>query len=261
MSARNPLRFVESAQIFELPAVEAATGAPVDPTAAPIDLDRLPTGVVTGNTLIDYSATSEPVRGGLSLALAFANRAAVAAMGPGADEDDFFAAYKSNLGMLGFSVSQGAFLKSTFRKKGMAVHKAIIPFLTAALGGAAVGPVILSLLNNLQSMNANNPWITLFDRESRRFESREIHFAAAASDSVETRMRHVAARLFYVDTKTNVLFFKINDVSADFESTTTTLVINNALLATIEPALKERLATSANDFIRAAVIKGGDAGH
>jgi hypothetical protein len=253
MSSKNPLSFIESAEIFEAVALEATLESAGD-APVPIDLDRLPKGVVTGNTLIDYSATSEPIRGGLSLALAFANRAAVAAVGPNADEDEFFAAYKSNLGTLGFNVSQGAFFKSSFKKKGVAVHKAIIPFLTAALGGAAVGPVILALLNNLQSMDSDNPWITLFDRESRRFETREVNFAAAASDSVETRMRHVAARLFYVDTKTNVLFFKIDDASADFESTTTTLSINNALLASLEPALRGRLAASANDFIRAAAF-------
>lgn len=255
MKSGSPLSFVETAQIAEPARLEASTGARVEGTTQPaLDLDKLPSGVVSGNTLIDYSATSESMRGGLSLALAFANRSALAEMRPGDDEDDLFAAYKSNLIRIGFDVSQGAFVKSAFKKKGLAVHKAIIPFLTAALGGAGVGPVLIALLQNLQATDADQPWITLFDRETRMFETREMHFAAAASDNVLTSVRHVAARLFFVDKETNVLFFKVSNMAAEFESTTMTLSINNGLLASIEPVLRERLAETAVDFIRSAII-------
>lgn len=261
MKGNNPLRFVETAQIAEPARLDVSVGPRVESnvTDPALDLDKLPQGVVSGNTLIDYSATSEAMRGGISLALAFANRTALAELGPGSDEDDFFAAYKSNLVRVGFNVSQGAFVKSTFKKKGLAVHKAIIPFLTAALGGVGVGPVLFSLLQNLQSTDSDRPWITLFDRETRMFETREMHFAAAASDNVLTSVRHVAARLFFVDKKTNVLFFKISEMTAEFESATMTLSINNGLLSSIEPALRERLSASAMDFIRSATLNGTSA--
>jgi hypothetical protein len=245
----NALGFVESANIGNITeglATAEALGGP------PLNLDKLPTGVVSTNTLIDYSAAPENVRGGLSLAMAFASRAATAAMKDGDDEDDWFAAYKSNLMRLGFSVSQGAFTTSRFKKRNVAVHRAIIPFLTVALGGAAVGPVILALLENLKEIDKDQPWITLFDQEARKFESREMHFGAVSSDSVESRMRHVAARLSFVDRQTNVLFFKITDTSAEFESATTTLSVNNSLLAVLEPKLQERLQASAFDFIKEA---------
>ncbi len=260
MKSGSPLSFVETARIIEPARLKASFGARVEgsTTEPALDLDKMPQGVVTGNTLIDYSATTEVMRSGISLALAFANRSALAEMGPGADEDDFFAAYKSNLVRVGFIASQGAFVKSTFKKKGLAVHKAIIPFLTAALGGAGVGPVLVALLQNLQVADSDRPWITLFDRETRMFETREMHFAAAASDNVLTSVRHVAARLFFVDKETNVLFFKVSDMAAEFESTTMTLSINNGLLASIEPVLRDRLAASAVDFIRSASIS--DAG-
>lgn len=248
---RNALRFVESADLGQArPKVltEATLGAP------PLDLDKLPKGVVSGNTLIDYSAAPENVRGGLSLAMTFAGQATTAAMRPGDDEDDWFAAYKSNLMRLGFTVSQSAFTTSRFKKKGVAVHKAIIPFLTIALGGAAVGPVILALLENLKEMDRDKPWITLFDQQSRMFETRELHFGAVASDAVESRMRHVAARLSVMDSETNVLFFKITDTSAEFESATTTISMNNTLLAVLEQPLRERLQASAFDFIKEARI-------
>jgi hypothetical protein len=255
MSGDSPISFVESAPILETTPLKKTGGITIESTPEPsLDLDKLPQGVVSGNTLIDYSATSEAMRGGLSLALAFANRSALAALGPDADEDDFFAAYKSNLVRLGFNVSQGAFVKSRFKKKGLVVHKAIIPFLTAALGGVGIGPVLVSLLQNLQSIDSDRPWITLFDRETRMFETREMHFAAATSNHDLTSVRHVAARLFFVDKETNVLFFKISEMAAEFESATMTLGINNGLLASIEPALRKRLATTARDFISSATL-------
>jgi hypothetical protein len=261
MMDRNALRFVERAAIEPFAATgdfstESYTpGAPGSPQ--PLDLDRLPRGVVSGNTLIDYSATPEDIRGGLSLAMAFASRAATAATkakGSGADEDDWFAEYKTALMQLGFAVSQGAFTTSRFRKRGVAVHKAIIPFLTMALGGAAIGPVMLALLENLKEMDSTQPWITLLDQESRRFNSRELHFGAVASDTVESRMRHVAARLSLSDDTMNVLFFKITDTTAEFESATTTISVNNSLLAVLEQPLRERLQASAFDFIRSAAV-------
>lgn len=255
MGSSSPLKFVEIARLAHpTRPVEFTAKIESGSTEPPLELDKLPASVVTGNTLIDYSAASEQYRSGMSLALAFANRSTLAEMGPDANEDDWFASYKTNLARLGFSVSQGAFVKSTFSKRGLAVHKAIIPFLTAALGGAGVGPVILSLLTNLQKVDEDKPWITLIDQESRIFETREVHFGAVVSDSVECRMRHVAARLRFVDKQTNVLFFQISNTSADFESATTTLAINNALLSSIEPALRDRLVNSALDFIKRADI-------
>ena len=256
MHRTSPLIFVETAQVAQITRPEASIPTLENAvTEAPLDLDKLPDGIVSGNTLIDYSAASERCRSGLSLALAFANRTTRAEMRQGDDEDDWFAAYKSNLARLGFNVSQGAFVKSAFKKRGLAVHQAIIPFLTAALGGAGVGPVIFALLQNLQKGDADKPWITLFDQETRMLNTREMHFAAVNSDNVESKMRHVAARLYFVDKETNVLFFRINDTSADFESVTTTLSIDNGLLSTIEPALRDRLGTSALDFIKKAEVK------
>jgi len=248
---RNALRFVESAVLGPTPS-KVLPEAEFE--AAPLDLDKLPKGVLLGNTLIDYSAAPEEVRGGISLAMTFASQVTTAVMGPGDDEDDWFAGYKSNLLRLGFSVSQSAFSHSRFKKRGVAVHKAIIPFLTIALGGAAIGPVILALLENLKEKDKDQPWITLFDQESRRFETRELHFGAVTSDTVESRIRHVAARLSVADIKTNVLFFKITDTTAEFQSATTTISANNSLLAVLEQPLRERLQDRVFDFIKEAKI-------
>lgn len=252
MQDRNILHFVENAPLAPTHAAKVAEEEAFG--EASVDLGKLPDGVVTSNTLIDYSAAAGDIRGGLSLAMVFASRAATAAMQPGDDEDDWLAAYKTNLSKLGFRVSQSSVTTSRFRKRGLFVHKALIPFLTIALGGAGVGPVMLALLSNLQEMDRDRPWITLFDRETRRLNSREMHFAAVSSGTVESTVRHVTARLTVASDQTNVLFFRITDNSAEFESATSMLTANNSLLAVLEQPLKERLADDAFAFIREATL-------
>ncbi|WP_298333083.1 hypothetical protein [Asticcacaulis sp.] len=259
---RSALEFVERAQLSSASEfLESELEVLQTPQAAldQLNLDHLPKSLVAGNTLLDLSATPETIRGPLSLALAFAGRAASAATigKPEMDEDDWFAEYKSNLMRLGFGVSPSAFVTSRFKKKNVAVHKAIIPFLTIALGGAGVGPVILELLKSLNSMDENQPWITLFNKESRKFDIREMSFGAVASDIVETRIRHVTARLQVSDKALNILFFKITSASAEFESATTLFSINNNLLAVLEKPLRDRLEQSALDFIRIAPLTNG----
>lgn len=245
----NALRFIETAALPQW----ALEGVPVPEPG--LDLNHLPAGIVSGNTLIDYSATPvTEIRSSVSLAMLFAGKAARAALKDGDDEDDWFAAYTTNLSKLGFSISQSAVQVSKFKKKGLFVHKAIIPFLTIALGGAGLGPVILAALDNLKTMDEDRPWITLFDRESRHFAGREINFAAVSSDAVNTSIRHVTARLAFVANETNVLFFKITDANAEFESATTTMTANNSLLAVLEPSLRARMQADALKFIAEATF-------
>lgn len=249
----NALSFIESAYIEPCSRLEAASVE-----TAPLDIDRLPAGVVSGNSLIDFSATpSVEVRSAVSMALLFASRAADAAMKAGDDEDDWYAAYMTNLSRLGFSVTQSSVTVSRFKKAGVFVHKAIIPFLTIALGGAGVGPVILAALNNLHEMDQDAPWITLFDRQSRKFAVREMHFAAVSSDGTQTSIRHVVARLSVGQDEINVLFFRITTATADFESGTTTMSASNSMLAVVEPLLRARMEADITSFISATPVSTG----
>ncbi|WP_461655905.1 hypothetical protein [Methylorubrum aminovorans] len=249
---------MESAELPNAGRAEAG-GLPEGGTEAAatpqLDLDRLPAGVVAGNALIDFSAATAPtVRSGVSTALLFASRVADAARREGDDEDDWLAAYKTNLGKLGFLVPQTSISVSRFKKQGVSVHKAIIPFLTIAFGGATLGPVILAALNNLQEADKDKAWITLFDRETRKFKAREMHFAAVEAGVAETTIRHVVARLIIEQDEVNVLFFRITSTTAEFESATTTMSADNSLLAALEPRLRKRMEEEIGDFIAEAKV-------
>ena len=250
----NPRSFIADAEIGQISALESAEiGA-----APPLNLDKLPQGVVSGQTLIDFTGVPfQDVRAGVSLSMLFASRVATQAIKvSGGNEDEWLAAYTSALGSLGFGVSPMSVVKSSFKKTGVEVHKAIIPFLTVAFGGAAIGPIILTALKNLESMGENTPWIRLFEKEAKRLEVSEFHFAAANSTSSDTSIRYAIARLNASATITSVLFFKISQASAEFESATTTLAANNSLLAAIEGDLKAKLGQMAK-----ASIMGADIGN
>lgn len=247
----NPRSYVESVDIGTIGSLEAASLE----SGPPLKLDQLPDGVVSGTTLIDFSAVqSGAVRAGVSLSMLFASRVATKAMQPSDDQDDWLAAYTSSLGQLGFSLAGTGVIKSTFKKTGLRVHQAIIPFLTVAFGGAAIGPIILAGLKNLQETDKDQPWITLFDQETKRFKAHELHFAAVSSNESDTSIRYAVARLNVEFSETSILFFKISDAEAEFESATTTMSANNGLLAVMEEDLKSRLGALTKSFIAAAEI-------
>lgn len=245
----NPGLFIESANFAstEVPALEGVT---------PVNLDKLPDGVVSGTTLLDFSRVPDmQVRSAVSLALLFASQVANKAMKDDDDEDDWLAAYTANLAHLGFTVAGIGVVDSKFKKSNLSVHKAIIPFLTMAFGGAVtIGPVIIKLLQNLQEMNKDSPWITLFDRETRRFRAREMHFAAVNSNDSNTSITYAIARLSVDMKETSILFFKLSKTEAHFESSTTTMSVANALLGTVEPKLRERLVALTSSFIAEAEL-------
>ena len=152
----DPKSIIESADVgFPEIALEGT-----EPALPPLNLDKLPDGVVSGTTLIDFSAAQSPViRSSVSLAMLFASRVATTAMKPGDNEDAWLAMYTRKLGEVGFRISGYAVVKSTFKKTGVAVHKAIIPFLTIAFGGGAIGPIILQGLKSLQETDSGSSWI------------------------------------------------------------------------------------------------------
>lgn len=215
------------------------------------DTARLPRAVVTGPALVDFSNATDPViRSGVALALLFASRVA----GPATDADDWLGRYTDSLDRLGFARAGQAMVDTSFDKAGIAVHQAIIPFLTIALGGATLGPVILAGLQNLAEADADAPWITLYDRQSRRFDAQELHFATVSSTATQTHIRYAIARLSARVSSTGILFAKLGHAEAQFQSAAMTMAADNALLAKIEPALRARLAEQSQDYIRAAFI-------
>lgn len=249
--AINPLESIEMNDV----GIDATLEG-VELQSSQLDLTKLPDLVVSGTALIDFKNTSDVVlRSSISLALLFASRVATKAVAQGdGDEDDWLAQYTQALTGIGFRISGMNIVHSEIKKKNVSVHKAILPLLTLSFGGAAVGPVILQALKSLDEMDEQSPWITLFDRQTRRFDVSEMHFAAVNASAIDTTIQYAIARLHVETGETTILFFKLSETGARFDSTATTLIADNGLLASIEPKLRNKLLSIIDDTIAGAEI-------
>jgi hypothetical protein len=216
-----------------------------------VDVNKLPNGVVTGSNLMQFADDiSAEIRSAVALCLLAAQRVA-AADAVIQTPDQWIVRHNTVLQNLGWTIDGGGVVNSTFDSVDVAVHKAIIPFLTAAFGAAAAaGALILTALQQLQNMDENQPWITLFDRESRRFKVTEYQFSVVKTEGTDTIVRLASARFNASYGVTQVLFFKIKKEHAHFDSASSTVRANSENLAAMNGDLQVKLAEQAKAYIR-----------
>lgn len=214
-----------------------------------VNVDDLPSGIVTGSQMIAFPENvSATLKSSVALSLLAAQR--VATNDPAVqDPDKWIDRYNTVLGNLNWTVEGGGSVQSTFDSNSVLVHEAILPFLTAAFGGAAAGTLIVTALKELSSLNHGAPWITLFERESRRFDVSEYHFVAVETEGSVTRLKIAAARFDASYGRTQVLFFRVTDQSARFTAANSTLYADTVLQEGIADALKAKLHGQATRFI------------
>jgi hypothetical protein len=216
-----------------------------------IDIDNLPNGIVTGANLIQFPADASPeLKSSVALSLLAAQRVATndpVVLSPA----QWLERHNTVLQNLNWRNEGGGAAKSTFDSINVAVHQAIIPFLLAAFGGAvAAGAIILTALKQLQEMDKDTPWITLFDRQSRRFEVTEYQFSVVQVVGDTVHLKVAAARLDASFGKTQVLFFKLKNQNAEFEQANQSFSAEAALLTEMNVDLKVKLMTLTKSFIR-----------
>lgn len=249
----NPLRqealhnYIVNLPVGAAPRPSAEDAAAVNT----IDIDHLPNGVVTGSNLIQFPpGTSAELKSSVALSLLAAQR--VASNDPVvASPEQWLERHDTVLRNLNWRGEGGGAVKSHFDSVDVAVHQAIIPFLTAAFGGAAAaGALIVTALKQLQEMDKDSPWITLFDRQSRRFDVSEYQFSIVQVEGDTVHLRLAAARLNASFGRTQVLFFKLNKQRAEFEQANRAYSAEATLLAEMNADLKLKLATLTKSFIR-----------
>ena len=216
-----------------------------------IDIDNLPNGIVTGSNLIQFPADASPeLKSSVALSLLAAQRVATndpVVLSPA----QWLDRHNTVLQNLNWKNEGGGVAKSKFDSIDVAVHQAIIPFLTAAFGGAvAAGALILAALKQLQEMDKNSPWITLFDRQSKRFDVTEYQFSIVQLVGDTVHLKVAAARLDASYGKTQVLFVKVSTQSAEFEQANQSFSTEAALLTEMNADLKVKLMTLTKSFIR-----------
>jgi hypothetical protein len=238
--------------IANLPVGAALTSMAEDTSAInTIDINNLPDGIVTGSNLIQFPPEASPeLKSSVALSLLAAQRVATndpVVMSPA----QWLERHNTVLQNLNWRKEEGGVAKSSFDSINVAVHQAIIPFLMAAFGGAvAAGALIVTALKQLQDMDKDSPWITLFDRQSRRFDVTEYQFSVVEVVGDTVHLKLAAARLNASFGKTQVLFFKLQSQKAEFEQANQSFSAEAALLTEMNADLKVKLMTLTKSFIR-----------
>ena len=215
-----------------------------------VDITKLPEGIVTGSNLLQFAnSPSAELRSSVALSLLAAQRVATNDKKV-ESPDEWVTRHNDVLTNLNWTVAGGGTVKRTFESTNVAVHEAILPFLEAALGGAGAASLILTAVKQLKEIDANKPWITLFDRESQRFNVTEYQFSVVETVGLDTIMKIASARFDATYGSTQVLFFKLTQLDAEFESASSSLRANSSLLSAMNGDLELKLAAHAKTFIR-----------
>ncbi|WP_427969803.1 hypothetical protein [Altererythrobacter sp.] len=217
-----------------------------------LDIDNLPDGVISGSTLIGFEAgLSRELRASVALCLTAAQKVASAdsvAISP----DLWVERHHMVLSGLNWVSTDGREVFTERTAKNVAVHKAIIPFLTAAFGPAVTATsLIVKAIEQIRKMQEDVPWITLFERESRRYDVSEFRFATAAEQNGTVVLRFAAARFSARQERLQILFFKKNDIDVSFRLASRTMTANADLLESMNSALAAKLQGHTDRYIAA----------
>ncbi|SDF48332.1 hypothetical protein [Limimaricola pyoseonensis] len=236
--------------IEALPIPPEPGGSETAESAPKVEINDLPDGIVSGSTMIGFEPDlSSELRKSISLCLTAAQKVAQAdpvVVSPRlwVDRHDMI------LRGLNWVSTGGGTVFTDHAVSNVAVHKAIIPFLSAAFAPAAsASSLIVTAIKQMKKMDEEAPWITLYERESRRFDVSEYRFATAATTNDTVVLRIAAARFVAQQERIQVLFFKKNDVDVQFQLASRTMTANPGLLEDMNAPLERKLKGHTEDFI------------
>ncbi len=165
----------------------------------------------------------------------FAQLVATAEVGDPSQAQAWYAAYFRALTMLGWAQSDQRFEEYDFSGQGFEAHKAVIPVLTALLGPQATAlSVVSAMMQGLQEMEDNAPWLTLFEQQVRTEHSAAFQIATAevGADGL-LQVALVAFELKARAKLSQLLFFK-------YTSSTTKLRFSAGKATIFEAALAQQ---------------------
>lgn len=124
------------------------------------------------------------------------------------------------------------------------VHSKILPLLTLTLGPAAAGAavVISTVLKGLDEID-EGPWITIFDRESKRASAHQFQLSYAdAPDGKHPRISLACFELDAEQSVTRVLFFKFANAKASLRHSGMQLSADGTVFERVQDVVEEKVA-------------------
>lgn len=244
------LQFIRSVALPEAPPALEALRSPGTPPA----FGTGKAAVVVGDHVAEFSArVTAAQRSQVSDCLLFAQLAADHSTKGNPDLMAWYRRYVEVLRKTGWTVGEAEMQDTLASDDGLDVHQAIVPVLTAMLGpAAAAASMVITVLNGLQAMNKDSPWITLFNRSSAHVSGAKLQFGFVdvpeAGGGVSIRLLAVA--LDASKTVTQVLFFRLARHEARLRTSENVLRITGPVLdvvaadiaVRVHPFLRENIA-------------------
>jgi hypothetical protein len=247
---------------MSIPEIEFITQTPLPPAPSRErgEMVTLPSftaerqAVAVGSQIAEFDPVLAPaLRADLGNALLLAQLAADKAAGsPPQDFIGWYRAYVGALKRIGWIVGDLDFREQALSADGALVHKEIIPVVTAFLGPAASAvSIVVGLLNSLQAIQADQPWITLFQSESQTLNGAKFQINIVGEDqNGDPSINVLAVGIKASQRITQVLFFKAQQQSTRLEKAAATMSMPAALLGKIREVLADRVEVYVADNIK-----------
>jgi hypothetical protein len=167
---------------------------------------------------------------------------------------DWYEAYFKVFRQIGWVVQDQGFAVYRESSEGFEAHEAIIGLATTLLApNPAALAVVKATLDSLKQIDANSPWLTIFNRESQtaktaRFQITLVEPAANKNQFLVTLM---AFGLEAKSILTQVLFFKFRANQAVLKHFSGRVTVDAEILAGVREDIKQKIAKHVKAYVRA----------
>lgn len=250
-----------SAQMFvqrlRLPAhvrassVRARTSAAVD-----FDASKQQAAAVGSSVVSFVEGISAQTREDICHAALLAQLAANKKVPDAANVFAWFDAYFGALMQLGWLLQESGFREYVENKDGLEAHQAIRNVAVMLLGPAPTALALaISTIDAMQSMDKNDPWITVFNREHREAKTAHFQISLAEQDPNGRLIINMLAFTLEASAKlTQVLFLKLRKSKVTFKQNLGKATVNQIVLFSVREALKQKLAERTAEYIATVEI-------
>jgi hypothetical protein len=244
--AKTANDYVRALDLPAAPVTRARRGAPPQ-------YSESQQAVAVGETLTEFSENVPPdVRGPIADSMLLAQLAATRAASQADDVFGWYEKYTEVLQHIGWQIRDLDFQTQEVTNEDESVHQAIIPAITAMLGPAtAAASMVVSVLNGLQAMDKDAPWITLFDEKSQHAHGAKFQVSYVDADADGDP--EISLLCFGVDATekiTQVLFFKFSAQSAALKKAAVKLAIDMDRLDAAKEAIAEKVGNFVSDYVK-----------
>jgi hypothetical protein len=165
---------------------------------------------------------------------------------------DWYNAYFDVLMNIGWAVQDYGFATYSEASENFQAHEAILKVAASLLGPAATTLVVVkATLDALQSLSADSPWITIFNRESQ--SAHTARFQVTLVEPGKEDQFLVSLMAFGLEARASlmqVLFFKFRSNEATLKHYSGKVTINSSVLLSVRDLIKKKITGFADEYLK-----------